>query len=69
MPAVRRSRAAEGNADAHIKASLVGPSQTFIVEGGEPKLGRWQGIFFCEFDGPRTREAWLQVSPAPQREV
>lgn len=62
-------RHAEGNADAHIKASLVGPSQTFIVEDGEPKLGRWQGIFFCEFDGPRTREAWLQVSAAPQREA
>lgn len=46
----------EGNADAHIKASLVGSSVTVLVENRRLALGTWQGIFFCEFDGPRTRE-------------
>jgi len=45
----------EGNSDAHIKASLVGPSEQVIVHAGELVLGTWQGIFFCEFDGPRQR--------------
>lgn len=49
----------EGNADSHIKASLMGSSVTVIVEGGRLKLGTWQGIFFCEFDGPRSRRVWL----------
>ena len=48
-------RHSEGDSDSHIKASLVGPSVTVIVAGGELVLGRWQGVFFCEFDGPRTR--------------
>jgi len=48
-------RHAEGNSDAHIKAALVGPSVTIPVENGRPVLGTWQRIFFCEFDGPRTR--------------
>ena len=52
---------AEGNAAAHVKASLVGSSATLIVEGGKLRLGTWQGIYFCEFDGPRTRRAWVQV--------
>jgi secondary thiamine-phosphate synthase enzyme len=51
----------EGNSPAHVKASLVGSSVTLIVEGGKLKLGTWQGIYFCEFDGPRTRKAWVQV--------
>jgi secondary thiamine-phosphate synthase enzyme len=51
----------EGNSPAHVKASLVGSSVTLIVEGGRLKLGTWQGVFFCEFDGPRTRQAWVQV--------
>jgi secondary thiamine-phosphate synthase enzyme len=51
----------EGNSPAHIKSSLVGSSVTLIVEGGRLRLGTWQGIFFCEFDGPRTRNAWVQV--------
>jgi secondary thiamine-phosphate synthase enzyme len=54
-------RHVEGNSDAHIKASLVGPSVTLLVEGGEPVLGRWQGVYFCEFDGPRTRSVMVQV--------
>jgi len=51
---------AEGNADSHIKGTLTGFSQTFIVESGQLQLGTWQGIFFMEFDGPRSREVWLQ---------
>jgi secondary thiamine-phosphate synthase enzyme len=51
----------EGNSPAHVKAGLVGSSATLIVEGGRLRLGTWQGIFFCEFDGPRTRQAWVQV--------
>ena len=48
-------RHAEGNSDAHVKSSLVGCSELVLVEGGRLVLGTWQGIFFCEFDGPRTR--------------
>jgi secondary thiamine-phosphate synthase enzyme len=54
-------RHAEGNSDAHIKASLVGPSVQVLVENGEVVLGTWQGIYFCEFDGPRSRKLWLHV--------
>ncbi len=46
----------EGNSDAHIKSSLFGPSLVLIVAGGEPVLGTWQGIYFCEGDGPRSRK-------------
>jgi secondary thiamine-phosphate synthase enzyme len=52
---------AEGNSPAHVKASLVGSSVAVIVSGGRLQLGTWQGICFCEFDGPRTRQAWVQV--------
>ena len=51
----------EGNGPAHVKTALVGSSTTLIVEGGRLKLGTWQGIYLCEFDGPRTRHAWVQV--------
>jgi len=51
----------EGNSDAHIKASLVGASDTIIVENGKLMLGTWQSIFFCEFDGPRTRKLWVKI--------
>jgi secondary thiamine-phosphate synthase enzyme len=54
----------EGNSDSHIKAILVGSSQLVPVEGGKPALGRWQRIFFCEFDGPRSREVWISPLPA-----
>lgn len=47
---------AEGNSDAHVKASLVGTSEIVIIKNGKLVLGTWQGIFFCEFDGPRTRK-------------
>jgi secondary thiamine-phosphate synthase enzyme len=52
---------AEGNADAHIKASLVGSSVTIIISGGRLRLGTWQSVFFCEFDGPRSRKVWISV--------
>ncbi|MFQ6016067.1 MAG: secondary thiamine-phosphate synthase enzyme YjbQ [Anaerolineae bacterium] len=51
----------EGNADAHIKTSLVGSSEMVFVEGGKLLLGTWQGIFLCEFDGPRHRRVLLEV--------
>jgi secondary thiamine-phosphate synthase enzyme len=51
----------EGNSAAHIKATLVGFSQTVFVESGRLVLGTWQGIFFCEFDGPREREVYIHV--------
>ncbi|MFW6147912.1 MAG: secondary thiamine-phosphate synthase enzyme YjbQ [Thermodesulfobacteriota bacterium] len=50
----------EGNAAAHIKSSLVGNSAVVLVEAGKLKLGTWQSIFFCEFDGPRTRKAYIK---------
>jgi len=53
----------EGNADAHIKGTLVNFSQSFIVEDGKVQLGTWQGIFFMEFDGPRRREVWVTFTP------
>jgi secondary thiamine-phosphate synthase enzyme len=53
----------EGNADAHIKASLMGSSIQVPVEGGRLQFGTWQGIFFCEFDGPRRRKVWVSVLP------
>jgi secondary thiamine-phosphate synthase enzyme len=52
---------AEGNSPAHVKAALVGSSVSLIVEGGQLQLGTWQGVFFCEFDGPRTRKVWIQI--------
>lgn len=51
----------EKNSDAHIKNVLVGPSITFIVERGKLELGTWQGVFFVEGDGPRSREVWVKV--------
>lgn len=54
-------RHAEGNSAAHLKSSLFGASETLIVEEGAPVLGTWQGIFFCEFDGPRSRHLHIQV--------
>jgi secondary thiamine-phosphate synthase enzyme len=56
-------RHAEGNSDSHIKTAIVGTSETVFVEGGKLALGRWQGIFFCEFDGPRRRELQVRIVP------
>lgn len=57
-------RHAEGNADSHIKATLVGAGLTLIVSEGRLHLGRWQAVFLCEFDGPRTRSVAVRVLPA-----
>jgi secondary thiamine-phosphate synthase enzyme len=54
-------RHAEGNSPAHVKAGLVGSSIQIIVEGGDLQLGTWQGIYFCEFDGPRDRNVFVKV--------
>lgn len=55
-------RHSEGNSDAHVKSSLVGASETVLLEDGQLVLGTWQGLFFCEFDGPRHRKAHIQVT-------
>lgn len=54
-------RHSEGNSDAHLKSSLVGCSATLIVEGGDLTLGTWQGVYFCEFDGPRHRKVHVKT--------
>lgn len=54
-----RYRHGEGNAAAHVKASLMGASARVIVVGGRLQLGVWQAVYFCEFDGPRTRAVWV----------
>ncbi len=61
VPYSREYTHLEGNADAHIKASLLGSSLTVIVKEGMLVLGTWQGIYFCEFDGPRTRKVYIQA--------
>ncbi len=53
---------AEGNSDAHIKASLLGVSENIIIKGGKLLLGTWQGVYFAEFDGPRKRKLWIKLS-------
>jgi len=57
-------RHAEGNSDAHIKSSLLGVDQTLLIEDGKPVLGTWQGIYFCEFDGPRRRKLHIRILSA-----
>jgi len=61
VPAQSRYRHLEGNSPAHIQSSLVGCCQTVLVQSGEPLLGTWQGVFLCEFDGPRTRKIHVKV--------
>jgi secondary thiamine-phosphate synthase enzyme len=55
-------RHAEGNTDSHAKTVIVGTSQVIFVEGGKLALGTWQGVFLCEFDGPRERKIWVKVN-------
>ena len=55
----------EGNADSHVKSTLTGVSQAVHIEDGRLALGRWQGIFFCEFDGPRHRQVRVKMIPDP----
>jgi secondary thiamine-phosphate synthase enzyme len=59
----RRSgyRHSEGNSDSHCKSSLIGCSEQILIKGGALQLGTWQGIFFCEFDGPRSRKVIVQI--------
>ncbi|MBI5570050.1 MAG: YjbQ family protein [Desulfomonile tiedjei] len=63
VPHHRNYRHSEGNADAHIKATLVGSSVNVILSKGELVLGTWQGIFLCEFDGPRSRTVMVKILP------
>ena len=51
----------EGNSDSHVKTSLVGNSTIVLIENGDLVLGRWQGVYFCEFDGPREREMYVKL--------
>jgi secondary thiamine-phosphate synthase enzyme len=61
IPIAGPYRHSEGNSDSHVKSILVGASQTVLVHGGKLALGRWQGVFFCEFDGPRDRKLHVKV--------
>lgn len=61
FPDDRNFRHNEGNSDAHIKSSIVGCSELLIVEKGKPVLGTWQGIYLCEFDGPRNRNVFIKT--------
>jgi secondary thiamine-phosphate synthase enzyme len=64
VPFKDQYRHLEGNSPAHIKASLVGCSEFIFIESGKLVLGTWQGIFFCEFDGPRNRKVHVKVMKA-----
>ncbi|MBW2220656.1 MAG: YjbQ family protein [Deltaproteobacteria bacterium] len=57
----------EGNSSAHVKSSLIGASEWIAIENGKLMLGTWQGIFFCEFDGPRTRKLNIRFSTGNDR--
>ena len=61
IPQNGQFRHAEGNSDAHIKSSLIGTKLSIFISGGELVLGTWQGIYFCEFDGPRSRKLILKI--------
>ena len=57
----------EGNSSAHLKSTLVGCSETVLIENGKMKLGTWQGIYFCEFDGPRQRKVFVRFTYNPSQ--
>lgn len=59
-----RFRHSEGNSDSHLKAALVGMNQSIIISNNQLVLGTWQGIYFCEFDGPRSRKIYIQIIKA-----
>jgi secondary thiamine-phosphate synthase enzyme len=61
VPKTGPYRHSEGNSDSHVKAVLVGSSQIVLIEAGKLALGRWQGVFFCEFDGPRERRLQVKI--------
>jgi secondary thiamine-phosphate synthase enzyme len=62
IPAGWGYRHSEGNSDSHVKSSLVGASELVIITGGRPVLGTWQAVFFCEFDGPRSRHCVVRIT-------
>lgn len=64
VPWEERYRHLEGNSPAHVKSTLVGASELIAIENGRLALGTWQGIFFCEFDGPRNRKVRLKLIPS-----
>lgn len=61
IPLKNNYKHAEGNSHAHIKSSIIGNSRTIIIDDGKLQLGTWEGITFCEFDGPRTRKLYIQM--------
>jgi secondary thiamine-phosphate synthase enzyme len=61
IPLEDNYRHMEGNSAAHIKATVTASSQTVIIKNGKLQLGTWQSLFFCEFDGPRNRKAWVKI--------
>ena len=61
VPRHKNYRHGEGNSPAHIKASLMGSSEVILIDGGRLFLGTWQGVFFCEFDGPRNRNLLVKI--------
>ncbi|MGC2672563.1 MAG: secondary thiamine-phosphate synthase enzyme YjbQ [Candidatus Acidiferrum sp.] len=69
VPRVGPYRHAEGNSDSHAKAALTGTSAMIFVEEGKLALGRWQGVFFCEFDGPRERKMWVKIISGGSSEI
>lgn len=56
-----RYKHGEGNSDSHVKSTIVGCSKTIIINSNKPLLGTWQAIYFCEFDGPRTRQITIKI--------
>ena len=62
FPDRKEFRHAEGNSAAHIKSSVIGAEKTVIISKGKLLLGTWQGIYFCEFDGPRTRKFYVKIT-------
>jgi secondary thiamine-phosphate synthase enzyme len=64
VPRSSAFRHGEGNSDAHIKCSLMGATAAVPIDGGKPVLGTWQAVYFCEFDGPRSRRVLVQILPA-----
>lgn len=68
IPHEKYFKHSEGNSHAHIMSSYFSPSQTFIIDEGQLVLGQWQNIYFCEFDGPRSRNIYLKIMPYPENE-
>ncbi len=69
VPRVGPYRHGEGNSDSHAKAAMTGTISMIFVDEGKLILGRWQGVFFCEFDGPRERKMWVKIIKEGPKEV